>query len=265
MDDRKSGCTPISAGRNTLVVPKGIILIDETPLPDRRIIKTKQALREALLSLLPEKNWDELSVPDICDHANISRSTFYVHFQNKEELLIECLSELRDGLRYMASRAGNAGKRVFYFADGLIDQLHAQKHLLRSIVGRQSGRVVQQHFRDTIAHLVNEDLERHVPASWQRDAAGGYIAGALAELLSWWVDQGINQSADEIRQQFLRFSLPIVTELRQLAPPAEDDSRLEDRRRYSRRLNHGCRRIAGVSQDNHDAVKAPRNRVGKVV
>src|SRR5574341_140916 len=62
--------------------------------PDRRIQRTKQALREALMQLIKEKGYDSISVEEITQKANIGRATFYLHYKDKEDLLIDEFSEL---------------------------------------------------------------------------------------------------------------------------------------------------------------------------
>jgi AcrR family transcriptional regulator len=54
---------------------------------DRRSRRTQQALMEALLELLAVKNYDEISINDIVERANVGRSTFYAHYQDKDDLL----------------------------------------------------------------------------------------------------------------------------------------------------------------------------------
>ena len=63
---------------------------------DRRIQRTQGLLHEALGSLIHEKSYDAISVKEILDRANVGRSTFYMHFGDKDELL---LSSIRDMLR----------------------------------------------------------------------------------------------------------------------------------------------------------------------
>ena len=67
-------------------------------LKDRRIQKTQKLLREALFSLIREKNFDSIVVKDILDRANVGRSTFYMHFGDKDELGGKGLSD-RDHVR----------------------------------------------------------------------------------------------------------------------------------------------------------------------
>src|SRR5512140_2306583 len=54
---------------------------------DRRTRKTRQVLRDTLLMLLKEKRYDDISVQDIIERADVARSTFYVHYVDKDDLL----------------------------------------------------------------------------------------------------------------------------------------------------------------------------------
>ena len=54
---------------------------------DRRTRKTRQLLRDALLALLKEKRYEEISVQDIIERADVARSTFYMHYMDKDDLL----------------------------------------------------------------------------------------------------------------------------------------------------------------------------------
>ena len=66
---------------------------------DRRIQRTQQLLRGALLSLIQEKGFEGLSVQDIIDRANVGRATFYAHFDNKEDLLASGIEGLKASLK----------------------------------------------------------------------------------------------------------------------------------------------------------------------
>ncbi|MCI0550259.1 MAG: TetR/AcrR family transcriptional regulator [Anaerolineae bacterium] len=55
---------------------------------DRRIRRTRQLLRDSFLELLKEKRYEDISVQDISARADVARSTFYVHYMDKEDLLV---------------------------------------------------------------------------------------------------------------------------------------------------------------------------------
>ena len=90
--------------------------------PDRRVRRTREALRDALLALLVERGWDDIDVQALCVRADIGRSTFYLHFPNKEALLRGSLADLREALRVRASGPppGTAVAEPLAFLGGLI-------------------------------------------------------------------------------------------------------------------------------------------------
>src|SRR5512141_2751987 len=57
--------------------------------PDRRVNRTRRQLREALTTLILEKGYDAITIEDITEQADLGRTTFYVHYHGKEELLLE--------------------------------------------------------------------------------------------------------------------------------------------------------------------------------
>ena len=65
---------------------------------DRRIVRTRQLLRDSLMSLILEKGYEAVTVQHITDQANLGRATFYLHYKDKEELLVISLESLFDEL-----------------------------------------------------------------------------------------------------------------------------------------------------------------------
>jgi AcrR family transcriptional regulator len=169
---------------------------------DRRILRTRRTLTNALLSLLSERSWDELSVQDICDRADIGRSTFYAHFRNKEELLASGFNNLREMLQASPRSEDAAPRRRFDFVGGLLEHLYEQRCVFRAIVGRRSGHVVQTRFRELVFQLVASDLEYVGSLGWQGDATAHFLAGALFELLAWAVDSESGRSARDVEDLF---------------------------------------------------------------
>lgn len=182
-----------------------------TATTDRRVHKTRLALRDALIALILERGWDDTSVQDICDRANVGRSTFYTHFADKEDLLIGGLGDLRKALREQAPTV--AGGRPLAFARGLIEHAHEQRRLFRAIIGKRSGHVVQQRFRQLLIALVKEDLMGLAPIGPHLDGAAHYIAGAFFELLIWWVDSRSPLPVAELEELFLRMTTPVLSVL----------------------------------------------------
>ena len=151
---------------------------------DRRINKTRLALRDALLALLAERGWDEVNVQEICDRGNIGRSTFYLHYRSKEDLLSEGLNDLRDALLAYAKTQHEA----LAFLPGLVQHMIEHRLVFKSIIGRRSGRAVELRFRDMVLQLVEQDMALRSGPHPGAVPAARFIAGGLVELMEWWVD-----------------------------------------------------------------------------
>jgi AcrR family transcriptional regulator len=160
---------------------------------DRRSQRTRAALREAMLSLMHERAWDDIDVQQVCERANIGRSTFYNHFPNKEALLVGGLNDLRT----MIKQQRGPGGQVL----GLIEHAHQNRRLFRTMVGRRSGFAVQPRFREMLVKLVDDDLTRW-PPDIPRAAAVRWMAGGLFELLIWWVDSRSPVPPTQLHEMF---------------------------------------------------------------
>src|SRR5258706_10394854 len=66
---------------------------------DRRSQRTRQLVHTALIELMLERRYDEITVQDIIDRANVGRSTFYAHYLDKEDLLVSGFTQVLDALR----------------------------------------------------------------------------------------------------------------------------------------------------------------------
>lgn len=177
---------------------------------DRRVQRTRHALRDALVALMLERGWDGFGVQELCDRANVGRSTFYTHFADKEELIAGNFEDLRKFLREQLATAGVDSERPLAFARGLIQHGFEQRRLFLAIVGKRSGHFVQRRFRDLVLALVREDLGGLLPTGPRRDAAVAFVAGALLELLTWSLEAKSPPSAEETEALFRELVEPTL-------------------------------------------------------
>jgi AcrR family transcriptional regulator len=180
---------------------------------DRRVQRTHRALREALVALITERGWDGFSVQDVCDRADVGRSTFYTHFADKEELVGGSFEDLRRTLRAQAAAASGAGSRPLAFSRGLIEHAYEQRRLFLAIVGKRSGHLVQRKFRELVVGLVRDDLTGVLAAGPRRDAVAAFLAGALLELLTWSLEsKAASLQPEGLDALFHQFAAPVLAE-----------------------------------------------------
>ena len=82
------------------------------PNVDRRVRKTREALGAALMGLVKEKPFDSITVQDVLDRAGVSRSTFYVHYKDKNDLFVSDVDQFFAAISTMLSRKGDPSERV---------------------------------------------------------------------------------------------------------------------------------------------------------
>ncbi|UHA62047.1 TetR/AcrR family transcriptional regulator [Metabacillus litoralis] len=67
---------------------------------DLRVLRTKKLIKEALLKLIQEKSFESITIQDIADEALINRATFYLHYQDKYDLLEQVSNTYLQELMY---------------------------------------------------------------------------------------------------------------------------------------------------------------------
>lgn len=182
---------------------------------DRRVRKTRQALREALFSLVLERGWDRVSVQDVCQRADVGRSTFYTHFADREDLLLSGFEELKVALR--AARPGPLG-----FVRGLVEHVDENRKLARLFSDRR-GPPIRRRLTGLVVALIEEDLATLTPrppggADPLRAATARFLAGALVDLLMWRLEGGTPLDRDLLVGLFERLAAPIVRDFREQSP-----------------------------------------------
>ena len=188
-----------------------------SPTPDsddRRVQRTRRALRAAQISLILERGWDGFSVQDLCNRADVGRSTFYTHFADKEDLLVGGLDDLRQALRQQLAARPATPDRALRFARGLIEHAHEQQQLFRAIIGKRSGQVVQRRFREMVLALVEEDLGPVGRTGPRQSATIHFLAGGLLELLTWWLESRSPIEPEAVEALLEAMAAPVVEGLR---------------------------------------------------
>lgn len=74
---------------------------------DRRILKTQEALKAAIIDLMKEKSFDDITIQDLSDRANVSRGTIYLHYMDKYDLLDKLIETHIDELRVRCAAAAD--------------------------------------------------------------------------------------------------------------------------------------------------------------
>jgi AcrR family transcriptional regulator len=153
------------------------------PRRDRRVERTKRLLTEALMELVRERDYDDITVQDILDRADIGRSTFYAHFRNKDQLL------LGDFGRGLAPQPWPTG------SFDLFAHLAESYGLFRSLAGTEGLPAAMDRLRRSVADAWGERLDAIEPqdggAPVAPEVAERFLTGALMSVVEWWLEAGM--------------------------------------------------------------------------
>src|SRR6185436_12449618 len=105
--------------------------------PDRRVARSRRALKEALTDLILEQGYESVTVQDIIDRADVGRSTFYSHFLDKDDLLMAILPDLDVPGPDAGSSAVDGP--AFGWTLELFRHFGSGKRLFKALAGSQSG------------------------------------------------------------------------------------------------------------------------------
>ena len=184
------------------------------PPVDRRIRRTQHGLREALLNLIVERGWDAVTVRDVCERADVGRSTFYVHFADKESLLLSGFDDLQEAV----SAYGHNGSQPFAFAEPLITHALENEHIFRAVVGRQSAQQIQWRFRDMLVALLGKELAVMKLPEKSRGSTARFLAGGFIEHLMDALDAPKAPRPEVLAARFSRLALGVVEAARDPRP-----------------------------------------------
>lgn len=170
---------------------------------DRRQRKSRKAIFDAFTTLLRSKRYEQITVQDIIDTADISRSTFYAHFETKDMLLKAMCSDIFDHI----------------FAGGLCDyhdhtphlqaqlahilwHLQEQKSYVLGILSCESGELFMAYFKERLNTLFTMYLQEF-PKTVPQDFLLNHLVGSFCEAVRWWARRGMTDQPETVAEHYI--------------------------------------------------------------
>jgi AcrR family transcriptional regulator len=157
---------------------------------DRRIAKSQIAIKNAALELMSEKSFDDITIQDIADRADVNRGTIYLHYTDKYDLLDKMIEEHMDNLRELCQTASEMtfqeGNYVWY-------EYFERHYLFFSTMLASKG---APYFRSRFLDLVIEEFRDEVETTkgknhgLSEDIILQFFGSAVAGAVEWWFKNG---------------------------------------------------------------------------
>jgi AcrR family transcriptional regulator len=159
---------------------------------DLRVIKTKRGLRDAFIHLLLEKGYDAISIQDIATEAEAARVTFYRHYKNKEELLVDCIDRICENIAANIQDASNEELQQGYSPMlAVYRQLMEDGKIYRTLSKSHAGQILTRRLIELFAERVQIQLEARFSTEQFMapiEIIAFHIASAAVGLINWWIE-----------------------------------------------------------------------------
>lgn len=190
-----------------------------TTLLDRRQQKTRKAIFDAFCNLIKQHSYNNITVQQIIDEANVGRSTFYAHFPTKDDLLRAVCEDLFYHIiegakdctlqRRMAIAEGHETESVFCH---LLQHLKANDRNILGLLSSDNSQFFLQYFKDELKILILGIMEkdRQKLTSVPADLQINFVASAFIELVLWWNKHHKQESPEQLDRYFRTLISPVL-------------------------------------------------------
>ena len=177
--------------------------------PDLRVQKTYNALYEAMQNLLAQKDFEKITVRELCEEANTRTSTFYTHFSDKYDFLDKMIRAFRaDQIKDLDSVKLKSPKEFYTLLLSSILEMIAEKSRLYRSLNEDSMVQIIAHssidpMREILERRMREDMEKGYLESCDPDILLQGFNGAIKQIVVWWVSGKHPISREELLERML--------------------------------------------------------------
>jgi AcrR family transcriptional regulator len=172
---------------------------------DRRVRATRDNLGDALIALMHEKPFETITVKQVLDRAKVSRSTFYAHYRDKNDLFLSDVEEFFEMFSTALIRHNDKSNRVAPVQE-FFAHVADMRQFITSMTASEKVRDVMELGQGHFARAIDQRLAtlpatRHLSPT-RRSALAHASAGSLFSLLNWWIDHGASATPAQMDALF---------------------------------------------------------------
>lgn len=165
---------------------------------DRRVKRTHRLLRDALMALIVERGYDAITVQDITDRAEVARSTFYLHFRDKDDLLNRSMSQVYEDLLAVIE-PGDMGDSADF------EHVAENADFYRVMLGEHGSMAFTVQMRHFLAKIMHQHVIDIIapdgrPTRVPRDMIAHILAGMQLGLMAWWLENDMQPPPETVAE-----------------------------------------------------------------
>ena len=178
--------------------------------------KTRASLHRALLGLAREKPYPAIEVKEILDRANVGKSTFYMHFRDKDDLFETGIHEILQSFQGPPC-AGRPFERLLAFSLPFLTHINEHRRAAGPRMKREGRVIMHEHLEEVLRSRIADEVEtlrRDRPDTGvPTDLVARYVASTFVLVLNWWVERATPLSPADADARFRSLVMPTLTGL----------------------------------------------------
>jgi len=192
-------------------------------ITDRRVQRTRRLLHKALMSLILEKKYETITVQEILDRADVGRSTFYMRFQDKDELLVSGFQYLQSFLESAQQTSATVPdklyERIIGFSLSMFEHTQEYRRVNRALLGSNAEALVRRRIHSVLAGIVSRELSLELrnrkrsngPVS--PELLAHFLVSTYILVLTWWLNSRNPVSLRDVDVTYRHLVLPCLTSI----------------------------------------------------
>lgn len=180
--------------------------VQKTDSGDPRVERTTRALGRALIELIQEHDFEEITVQNILDRSGVGRASFYAHFRNKEDVLQTQYEGVFVEFERRLSRAESANRRRLFPVAEFAEHVAEMRALRQGLRASGRDKELWQTALDYVAAIIEKRLAENDAMPARRRLSSRMLAGALIESLQWWLDHPESADSAQLDSAFHRLA-----------------------------------------------------------
>lgn len=172
---------------------------------DKRTINTYKTLKNALFSELEDKSFEEIKIVDLCERANIHRTTFYSHFNDKYELLEYAIKDLQQDFESNIKNVKiHLDIKGYYYnlISIFLDHLYSNKEIYISILKKNNDSIMI----NSIYSIIKKDIKNKINTFYHEnnskiDIMLEFYIGGISNIITWWIRNNMHISKENLLKE----------------------------------------------------------------
>lgn len=195
---------------------------------DRRVQRTLKLLSDALEELILEKDYERIIIQDITDRANLNRTTFYLHFRDKNELLLYTVDQMLNNLLEESPPPPQSTQDLVLdhppvFLVSQFKLIREKKDFFSIVLSERGIAAVIAKFFSKLASIFEDRLsqtEREPDKAFVPEKfVSSYFSGALLGVISWWVHEDTPCSSEDMAKYLIEIMVQGIYPSIGMVPP----------------------------------------------